>query len=201
MMLKLPFAQAARGVVGLFVGLFLPLLAGAQSLEGTWFLAGEYFEVNGGLTVTKNGDLETGTITFDRTGGDNYRVTVNTTDVEVDANEDWDASLTDTFAELGAFPLTAGSKDSALQVDLSGLGSVWVNGPESGTALVEVYDIGDSNDNRLVNVSAQNQVGTGFDILIAGFVVRVTIPRMSSSAGWARGSGSTSATASCGIRC
>ena len=83
MMLKLPFAQAARGVVGLFVGLFLPLLAGAQSLEGTWFLAGEYFEVNGGLTVTKNGDLETGTITFDRTGGDNYRVTVNTTDVEV----------------------------------------------------------------------------------------------------------------------
>jgi hypothetical protein len=96
---------------------------------------------------------------------------------ELDANDDWDASLAPTFGELGAFALTEGSKDAALRVDLSGLGTVSVNGPEAGTVLVEVYDIGDSNDTRMVNVSARNQVGTGSNILIAGFVVRGDDPK------------------------
>lgn len=96
---------------------------------------------------------------------------------ELDANDDWDASLSGTFAELGAFPLTGGSRDAALQVNLSGLGTVSVNGPEAGTVLVEVYDIGDSNTTRLANVSARNDVGTGNNILIAGFVVTGADPK------------------------
>ena len=96
---------------------------------------------------------------------------------ELDANDDWDASLAPTFAELGAFALVDGSKDAALRVDLSGLGTVSVNGPDEGTVLVEVYDIGESNDTRLVNVSARNQVGTGGNILIAGFVVSGEDPK------------------------
>ena len=46
-----------------------------------------------------------------------------------------------------------------------------MSGPQGGTVLVEVYDIGDDNDRRLANVSARNRVGTGSDILIAGFVI------------------------------
>ena len=101
----------------------------------------------------------------------------NASGVEIDANDDWDASLTTTFSELGAFALGDGSKDAALRVDLSGLGTVSVNGPEGGTVLVEVYDIGDSNDTRLANVSARNDVGTGNNILIAGFVVSGADPK------------------------
>ena len=96
---------------------------------------------------------------------------------ELDANDDWDASLAPTFAELGAFALVESSKDAALRVDLSGLGTVSVNGPDEGTVLVEVYDIGETNDTRLVNVSARNQVGTGGNILIAGFVVTGADPK------------------------
>lgn len=101
----------------------------------------------------------------------------NSSGVEIDANDDWSASLGTTFNELGAFALADGSKDAALRVDLSGLGTVSVNGPEGGTVLVEVYDIGDSNDTRLANVSARNEVGTGDNILIAGFVVTGADPK------------------------
>ncbi len=96
---------------------------------------------------------------------------------ELDANDAWDASLAATFGELGAFALTEGSKDAALRVDLSGLGTVSVNGREGGTVLVEVYHISSSNDTRLVNASARSQVGTGNDILIAGFVVTGADPK------------------------
>ena len=75
------------------------------------------------------------------------------------------------------FVMTGGSKDAALRVDLSGLGTVSVNGPAGGTVLVEVYDIGDNNDTRLANVSARNEVGTGDNILIAGFVVTGADPK------------------------
>ncbi|MBT5901325.1 MAG: hypothetical protein HOH58_04365 [Opitutaceae bacterium] len=101
----------------------------------------------------------------------------NASGVEIDANDDWDASLTTTFSDLGAFALGAGSQDAALRVDLSGLGTVSVNGPEGGTVLVEVYDIGNNNDTRLANVSARNEVGTGNNILIAGFVVSGADPK------------------------
>jgi len=41
----------------------------------------------------------------------------------------------------------------------------------SGVVLVELYDAGAGNSPRLANVSARNHVGTGGDLLIAGFVV------------------------------
>jgi hypothetical protein len=40
--------------------------------------------------------------------------------------------------------------------------------------LVEAYDTGSGNTPRMVNVSARNQVGTGDDILIAGFNIAGT---------------------------
>lgn len=101
----------------------------------------------------------------------------NASGVRVDGNDDWDSSLSSTFTDLGAFDLEAGSKDAALRVDLSGLATVQVKGPAAGTVLVEVYDIGDSNDTRLANVSAFNRVGTGEDILVAGFVVNGADPK------------------------
>ena len=60
-------------------------------------------------------------------------------------NDDWDAGLASTFDELGAFSLTAGSKDAAMVVLLeAGQGyTVQVVGAdgESGKAIVEVYQM------------------------------------------------------------
>lgn len=86
-------------------------------------------------------------------------------------NEDWNASLASAFSPVGAFPLNLGSKDAALQTTISGPRTAWLKGPDSGVVLVEVYDAGSGSVARLVNVSARNLVGTGDDILIAGFVV------------------------------
>ena len=52
-----------------------------------------------------------------------------------------------------------------------------VTGNPGGVTLVEVYDIGDDNGTRLANVSARNQVGTGVNVLIAGFVVQGDDPK------------------------
>lgn len=86
-------------------------------------------------------------------------------------NEDWNLSLSSAFEAVGAFPLTNASKDSALQAIIKGSHSAHLTGPGSGVVLVEVYDSGSGNAVRLVNVSARNFVGTGDNILIAGFVV------------------------------
>ncbi len=60
-------------------------------------------------------------------------------------NDDWDAGLAATFDELGAFSLTAGSKDAAMVVLLdAGQGyTVQVVGAagETGKAIVEVYQM------------------------------------------------------------
>ncbi len=91
---------------------------------------------------------------------------------ELAANDDWPSSLAGLFEPLGAFGLATGSKDAALQVNLAGASTAVVTGDEAGVALVEVYDVGEGNDIRLANVSARNRVGTGNDVLIAGFVVQ-----------------------------
>ncbi len=65
------------------------------------------------------------------------------------ANDNWEAgglgtALTTAFGESGAFPFSAGSRDSALLVDLMpGNYTIQVNGVagSTGTALVEVYDL------------------------------------------------------------
>ena len=82
-------------------------------------------------------------------------------------------------AAVGAFALQGGSADSALlaslapgdySVELSGVGST------TGVGLIEVYETNASDPPLLANISTRAQVGTGGEILIAGFVVHGTQP-------------------------
>lgn len=86
-------------------------------------------------------------------------------------NNDWPTPLAPAFATLGAFPFPAASRDSALQQALVGAHTVQVAGTAGGVVLVEGYDAGTGSGARLINLSARNRVGTGSDILIAGFFV------------------------------
>lgn len=90
---------------------------------------------------------------------------------KVTENDDWNAALAPVFASVGAFALANGGKDAALQAPISGARTAQLSGTGSGVVLVEVYDSGTGTAVRLVNVSARNFVGTGDNILIAGFVV------------------------------
>lgn len=93
----------------------------------------------------------------------------NAAAVRVEENDDWSAALGRMFTEVGAFALASGSKDAALQRACNGPYSAQIKGPGAGIVLVEVYDGG--GPGKLLNVSARNVVGTGENILIAGFVV------------------------------
>ncbi|MDO8541071.1 MAG: immunoglobulin domain-containing protein [Opitutaceae bacterium] len=93
----------------------------------------------------------------------------NSASVKIDENNDWSASLASAFADVGAFALTSGSPDAALLRSVSGPHTAQIKSVGSGVVLVEVYDSGGTG--KLVNVSARNAVGTGDNILIAGFVV------------------------------
>jgi len=86
---------------------------------------------------------------------------------------------------LGAFTLPNNSADDAMLVTLpvtapgtsytaqvSGVGST------TGVALAEIYDADSSTSStRLANISARAQVGTGGNILIAGFIISGTTPK------------------------
>jgi hypothetical protein len=52
--------------------------------------------------------------------------------------------------------------------------TVQAKGIGTGTVLVEAYDVTGGTTPRLVNVSARNSVGTGANILIAGFAISGT---------------------------
>lgn len=97
-------------------------------------------------------------------------------------NDNWDAAATPaaTQASVGAFALGSGSRDAALIRNGVGAGSYTVQivdaGGGSGVALAELYDLAPASavtaaTPRFVNISARTQVGTGGDILIAGFNV------------------------------
>ena len=90
------------------------------------------------------------------------------------SNDDWPANLAPTFASVGAFALPAASKDSAFVQGIDGPRSIQARGTGAGVVLVEAYDLGTGNSPRMINVSARNQVGTGDNILIAGFNVAGT---------------------------
>jgi sugar lactone lactonase YvrE len=87
----------------------------------------------------------------------------------------WSPGLSSLFSEVGAFPLAAGSKDTALQNDFSpGNYTVIVNSASSqdGVALAELYDAdAGAPSTRLVNLSARAYVGTGSNVLIGGFEI------------------------------
>lgn len=80
-------------------------------------------------------------------------------------------------AETGAFPLDSGSHDAAILASYSP-GTLTVQAPASdgtsGIALLEFYDADDDTTSRLINLSARARVGTGEDMLMAGFVISGT---------------------------
>jgi sugar lactone lactonase YvrE len=89
-------------------------------------------------------------------------------------NNDWPANLADTFTRVAAFPFAPGSRDAAFVRSIESSVTIPVRGTGPGVVLVEAYDLGTGNPARLVNVSARNQVGTGDNILIAGFNISGT---------------------------
>lgn len=84
-------------------------------------------------------------------------------------NDNWSATLAPAFSSVGAFALPAGTRDAAFLTSIEGARSIQARGTGPGALLVEAYDTGSQSTARLVNVSARNRVGTGDDILIAGF--------------------------------
>jgi hypothetical protein len=99
-------------------------------------------------------------------------------------NDDWsnNANVSATGDGVGAFRLTAGSRDSALVVNLDpGTYTAVVTGVGgNGVALIEVYDAASNEPvtaQQLVNISTRGFVETGEGALIAGFVVKGNAPK------------------------
>jgi hypothetical protein len=96
-------------------------------------------------------------------------------------NDNWggDAQISARATQVGAFALATNSLDSSLAVSpATGGYTVQITGKNNGTgiALAEIYDASSGTFSiattpRLTNVSARTQVGTGDNILIAGFVI------------------------------
>lgn len=104
----------------------------------------------------------------------------NAQSAQINSNTGWSnsAALSAAFTQVGAFSYPAGSVDSALQVSVPANQSYTaeVSGGNGGTgvSLAELYDADPSvlsSPSRLVNISARAGVGTGPNILIAGFIV------------------------------
>lgn len=99
------------------------------------------------------------------------------------SNAAWDSSLATTFNSVGAFPLVTGSKDDALVSTFTpALYTAKVTSADgsTGTAMAEIYDTAPSNTSAsswLSNISARAQVGTGGNVLIAGFVISGNAPK------------------------
>ena len=103
-----------------------------------------------------------------------------TTVLATDSGWAGNASVASTAAAVGAFAWNSStSLDSALLSSLAGGGyTAQIAGAsgDTGVALAEVYDATPSGtytaaSPRLVNISSRLQVGTGGNILIAGFVI------------------------------
>lgn len=93
-------------------------------------------------------------------------------------NEGWGGgqTLSDAFASVGAFALPANSADAAILASLPTgpyTSQVAGMGATSGVALAEIYDADTGTpSSNLVNISARANVGSGADVVIAGFVIR-----------------------------
>ena len=99
---------------------------------------------------------------------------------EFESNDDWNSADAATFQTVGAFPLPAGSADSAIVTSLSpGAYTMQITGAagQTGISLAEIYDTAVANSAegpRFTNISARSAVGTESEILVAGFVVAGT---------------------------
>jgi hypothetical protein len=90
----------------------------------------------------------------------------------ITSNDNWGggSSLAATFQSAGAFAYaSATSLDAALVASISGGRTAHVYGRTGGAVLVEGYDVGTGDAQRFTGLSARNRVGTGANILIAGF--------------------------------
>jgi hypothetical protein len=108
----------------------------------------------------------------------------NSANASIASNTGWGtnsdaAAIVAASAQVGAFALPTGSADSAMlesltpgqySVELTGAGS------STGIGLVEVYETNTSDAAQLINISTRGEVGTGGNILIAGFVVEGSQP-------------------------
>jgi Protein of unknown function (DUF4038)/Putative collagen-binding domain of a collagenase len=103
---------------------------------------------------------------FDNTGA----VIASNTGWGTDGDPDQVASAA---ASVGAFALASGSADCALIANLpAGAYTVQISGVNNSTgiALAEVYEVA-SAGTSIVDLSIRSQVGTGSDIIVAGFVI------------------------------
>jgi len=102
------------------------------------------------------------------------QVTVLSGTTTVASNDNWLAADAATMTRVGAFALTAGSKDAAVVSPLPPgpyTAPVTATDGGSGVALVEVYDAATGATTGVVNASTRAFVGTGDNVLIPGFVV------------------------------
>ncbi len=100
----------------------------------------------------------------------------------VSENDDWSADTAGSFSRVGAFGLTAGSRDAALVVTLEpGAYTAHVSdGGAAGVALAEIYDasVNPAGEyQRLINISTRGEVTAGEGVLIGGFVVTGNSPK------------------------
>lgn len=103
---------------------------------------------------------------------------LNSDGVELFRNQGWETGqdamlLPSYFKSVGAFPLSAGSKDCALAMEIpAGNYTLRVTTPadQPGMGLAELYEL--DGNGRTVNLSTRARVGTGDDVLIGGFVVQ-----------------------------
>ncbi len=90
----------------------------------------------------------------------------------ITSNDNWGGSpsLAATFTSAGAFAYASvTSLDAASVASIDGGRTAHVYGPAAGAVLVEGYDVGSGDAQRFTSLSARNRVGTGANILIAGF--------------------------------
>jgi|GEM_PF-1873931 len=88
------------------------------------------------------------------------------------SNQQWAATLKDSFTKVGASPLADNSYDAALKLSLApGSYSAEITGLNGaqGVALVEMYEM--DGTSRLLNLSTRARVESGDGLLISGLVV------------------------------
>lgn len=104
------------------------------------------------------------------------KITLTQAGTVIGSNDNWGGSsaLASTFTQVGAFPLSATSKDAALLSTLSPQSySAVIGGKTGGIAMLEIYDA-DSAGGRVSQVDVRAPVGTGEARLIAGFTITGT---------------------------
>ena len=101
----------------------------------------------------------------------------NSASASIAANSGWGGgtTLSNAFAQVGAFSLSPASKDAALLSPLAAgpyTAQISSTSGDSGVVLVEVYDADSGAPTaRFINLSARSEAGAGSQTLIAGFAV------------------------------